>query len=228
MKLLQRTRGASARLRGHFRWDDPRGTALEHTVVVRGGRPPPRTALLAIVLLWVAYTALNTWYPGPLAVCILGALPGLLGIVVVRTGDVRWSVCFLRGARLSRGGGAALALLLPFIPLALLSRGGEPVSVARLLVYAPLSALEQELYFRGVLLPLLLRAMPSVPRRAVGLQAILFAGWHLRALRVTTVPVAVVVLLGVAVAGFVWGWQVRRDGTIWYAAAEHALLLLFP
>jgi len=184
--------------------------------------------LVAILLLWLAYTALNTWYPGPLTMCILGAVPGLIGLAVVRAMDIPWSDCFFRGARLSLRGAAALALLLPFIPLALLSRSGEPISMSRLLLFAPLSALEQELYFRGVLLSVLLRTMPAAPRRAVGLQAMLFAGWHLRALRVATLPVALVALLGVTVAGFVWGWQVRRDGTVWYAAAEHALLLLFP
>ena len=115
--------------------------------------------------------------------------------------------------------------MLTFIPAALLAGRGQPFSALDDLVYAPASALGQELYFRAALLVALARLCAGRPRLAVVAQAALFALWHVRALLVVAPLPAFGALLLTFVAGLLWGAQVSRDRTVLWTVAEHALFL---
>jgi membrane protease YdiL (CAAX protease family) len=112
------------------------------------------------------------------------------------------------------------------VPAAVLAGVSQPWSWVAGLLYAPASALGQELYFRGALLALLGRLSPARPGRTVALQALAFAVWHVRAFRVVAPGPALLVVGGTLIAGVVWGWQTHHDGTLLYALAEHTAFLV--
>ena len=63
------------------------------------------------------------------------------------------------------------------------------------------------------------------PRPALLLQVVLFGLWHLRAFVTVPLAPAAGIILATTVPGIIWGLQTRRDGTMVYAAAQHALFL---
>ena len=89
---------------------------------------------------------------------------------------------------------------------------------------APASGVTQELYFRSALLPVLLRWLSNKP--ALLVHAAVFALWHLRMLTQMPVPVALVSLAVMFLAGTGWGWQAMRDHTVVWAMAQHSLFLM--
>jgi len=188
------------------------------------GAPIPRAAA-AVVALWAPYTTLNTTFPGPFIAYGGGlALAGVALVALRRAGLTRRDLG-LRLALPSRAGMAGLGLLCAFIPLALALGRGQGWRPLDDLVFAPASALGQELYFRAALLPALVVVCRGRAPVALAGQALLFALWHLRAVRVVAPGPALAVLLATGVGGLVWGWQVQRDRTVLYAAAQHALFL---
>ena len=176
--------------------------------------------------LWVPYTVLNTIYPGPGMTYSLGLVCAVLALGALALAGMTREDLFMRIAPLSAGGAAILAALALFIPLALLAGRGQPWNGLNDMLYAPASGIAQELYFRSALLPVLLRLCARRPALGVVLQALLFALWHLRAYRVVSAGLATGVLAAVFVAGLAWGWQVRGDRSVAYAAAEHTLFLI--
>jgi len=199
-------------------------------------RKHPATATHAawiVIAMWAPYVVLNTLLPGPLLTYGLGLLLtyglGLL-IALVALG-LLWSAgispraCFLSLALPSRQGLVLLALLSAFIPAALLLGRGQPFSWLDDLVYAPASALGQELFFRSALLVALGTVWRGDARLALAGQALAFALWHVRAFRVAPLAPAVGVLVMTFVAGLLWGMEVRRDRTMLYAVLQHALFL---
>jgi hypothetical protein len=183
----------------------------------------PRAARIVLAL-WLPYAALNTIYPGPVLTYGLGLLIAGGALGVLWWGGLSPHSCFLRPRRLSGRGALLLAVLSLFLPLALLAGLWQTFHALDALVYAPASAIAQEVYFRAALLSVLLR-QPGGERRAVPLQALLFSGWHARAFRVTSPPVAGAVLAVVFLGGLLWGWQVARDRTVVYAIVQHAVFL---
>jgi membrane protease YdiL (CAAX protease family) len=179
-----------------------------------------------VIALWAPYALLNSLFPGPLLTYGLGLLIALMALGLLWGAGVSPRACFLALAPPSRQGLVLLALLSAFIPAVLLLGRGQPFRWRDDLVYAPASALGQELYFRSALLV----ALGMVWRRGdarlalVG-QALAFALWHVRVLRVAPLAPAVGVFVVTFVAGLLWGMQVRRDRTVLYAVLQHALFL---
>src|SRR5262249_37226871 len=101
-----------------------------------------------VLALWAPYAALNTLFPGPLLTYALGLLLAALALgVLLRSGESPQAL-YLRLALPSRLGVLILVLLLlVFIPGALLAGRGQAFSALDALVFAPASALGQELYF---------------------------------------------------------------------------------
>jgi hypothetical protein len=188
-------------------------------------RLPARYAWL-VVLLWAPYVALNTLFPGPLLTYAVGLLIAALALGLLWRGGVAPSQCFVRVGGLSRQGTVLLVALSIFIPAALLLGRGQPLSWQNDLVFAPASALGQELYFRAALFTACARLCRGNTTLALNLQAGGFALWHIRAFQVVAFAPASGVLVVTFVAGVLWGLQVARDRTIFYAALEHAIFLI--
>ena len=189
-------------------------------------RPAAATPVAWIVIaLWVPYALLNTLFPGPLLSYGLGLLIAVIALGLLWGAGVSPRACFLALAPPSRQGLALLALLSAFIPAVLLLGHGQPLSWLDNLVYAPASAVGQELFFRSALLVALGRVWPGDARLALVGQALAFALWHVRAFRVAPLAPAVGVFVVTFVTGLLWGMQVRRDRTVLYAVLQHALFL---
>ncbi len=190
-------------------------------------RPAAATrAAWVVIAMWAPYALLNTLLPDPLLSYGLGLLIALVALGLLWSAGISPRACFLAVAPPSRQGLVLLALLSAFIPAVLLLGRGQTFSWRDDLVYAPASALGQELYFRSALLV----ALGMVWRRgdarlALAGQALAFALWHVRAFRVAPLAPAVGVLVATFVAGLLWGMQVRRDRTVLYAVLQHALFL---
>lgn len=193
-------------------------------------REPASLAAWIVVGLAVPYTLLNTLFPGPLLTYALGLALALLALgVLIRIGIPPRDL-FLRVALPSRVGAALLGLLLAFIPGALLADRVQPLAALDDLVYAPLSALSQELYFRSALLVALTYLCRGRSRAgmhlALALQAGIFALWHARAFTVVALLPALGVLVLAFIAGLAWGAQVQRDRTLVWCTLEHTLFLI--
>ncbi|HKB46163.1 MAG TPA: hypothetical protein VKC57_00595, partial [Ktedonobacterales bacterium] len=116
-------------------------------------RPAAATpAVWIVIALWAPYALVNTLFPGPLLTYSLGLLIALVALGLLWSAGVSPRACFLALAPPSRQGLVLLALLSTFIPTALLLGRGQPFNWLDDLVYAPASALGQELYFRSALL----------------------------------------------------------------------------
>jgi hypothetical protein len=203
---------------------DTAGDILPEAKVMQG-KPrwtlPAPWAVRIVIALWVPYLLLNLFFPGPALTYALGLAIALLALSSLKL--ARIPAVGIYPHIPSRESMVALAILALFIPFALLIGRGQPWDWLGNMVYAPASALGQEVYFRSALLT---ASGPYGSRRAILLQATLFALWHARAFRVVPAWEALFVLLGTFVAGVVWGWQVRRDSTTFYAFIQHLVFLI--
>jgi membrane protease YdiL (CAAX protease family) len=190
----------------------------------------PPLGLGVVGVLWVGCTALQTLFvvgyvPEPWS-AVLGFVPGIAGVVALRAAGFSRGQLFLRVAPLSCGGLAILVAIFVFGLAAILPFGvwqGWNWTVA--LVYAPASGISQELFFRAVLLPALLLALQERPRLALILHAALFALWHIGPFFVgAPIWAAFAVVLVPFVCGIGWGWQVKQDGTVFWAMVQHSLI----
>jgi len=200
---------------------EPRTSTLEQSRLTLN----PTTAAWLVVVLWLPYIALNTLFPGPILAYTLGLLLAALALGALLLSGESPRTLPLRLAPPSRLGLLILLVMLLFIPAALLVGRGQPFNVLDDLVYAPASALGQELYFRAALFVALVRLCAERPRLAVPAQAALFALWHVRAFLVVAPLPALGALLLTFVAGLLWGAQVSRDRTILWTVAEHSFFL---
>jgi membrane protease YdiL (CAAX protease family) len=193
---------------------------------LRAFQPPLPVAAWIVVGLAAPYILINTVFPGPALTYTLGMALALLALVVLFLAGVTPRELHLRLSLPSRQGALVLALLLVFIPGALLVGRVQPLGWLKDLAYAPASALAQELYFRAALLFALNHLSRGNARLALALQALLFALWHIRAFEVATVSQALAVLALTFLAGLLWGWQAQRDRTILYTFLQHTLFLI--
>ncbi len=205
---------------------DRAGITLALLPRLRAFQPPLPVAAWIIVGLAAPYILLNTVFPGPALTYTLGMAIALLALVVLLLAGVTPRELCLRLSLPSRQGALVLALLLVFIPGALLVGRAQPLGSLNDLVYAPASALAQELYFRAALLVALNHLSRGNIRLALALQALLFALWHIRAFEVATTAQAAAVLALTFLAGLLWGWQAQRDRTILYTFLQHTLFLI--
>lgn len=187
-----------------------------------------RTAgALAVAALVAPYTALNVAPLEPFVRYAAGLVfaHAALGILVWaglrRVPALGGAVSLLRAPLLRVGfatlGAATLALLLD---------RGRPLDWLWVVLYAPASALAQELYFRGHLLAALDELYPNAPQAAVVLQAGAFAVWHARAFLEAEGVVATFFVAGTFAAGLIWGSLVRRQGSLASSVVTHTLALV--
>ncbi|MCL4562164.1 MAG: CPBP family glutamic-type intramembrane protease [Chloroflexi bacterium] len=188
-------------------------------------------AAIGVLILWFGFTGLQTLTVlgqiGENLSAALALLPGILGVGVLAAAGFSNQDCFLQRRPLSKLGTAALAL--SFLLMAPVWATGQWTgwNPAGALVFAPGSAIAQELFFRAVLLPVFLALFKGRPAPALLLQALLFGLWHIAPAFLGAPLWAVAAVMGVPfLAGLLWGWQVRRDGTVYWVTFYHALILI--
>jgi membrane protease YdiL (CAAX protease family) len=94
------------------------------------------------------------------------------------------------------------------------------------LIYAPISGITQELFFRSTLLPVILILTKEKKYTAIILHTILFGIWHMGIFWIAPWFIGIAVVLVPVLAGFLWAMQTIRDGTVFYAIFTHSLILI--
>jgi membrane protease YdiL (CAAX protease family) len=188
--------------------------------------PMHLTTLVPVLILWLAYSTLQTL--GTMEQVsvelntLLGFLPGLLGIAVLRAGGFPLADCYLQVRPLSRPGLAVLAGVYVFALGAILPFGvWQGWDWVAALVYAPAGGVAQELFFRAVLLPVLLSISKNRLWLALTVHSALFGLWHIGPLFIGA-PLVIVfaVMLVPFLSGLGWGWAVHRDQTVLWAMVQ--------
>jgi len=181
-----------------------------------------------ILLLWLTYTIHFATYQSGLIYELLRFAPGVIGVSILLVAGCSFKECFLRVSPISKLSMVVYALMLllmtPVVVTGLKTGGFTGIDLKLILLAAPIDAISQELYFRAALLPALLIALPRIPRLALGLQALLFAIYHIGMFKVAPAGVAMSAMMLTFLVGLGWGWQVQRDGTVIWAMAHHTLL----
>lgn len=189
---------------------------------------PFEGALAVTLAMGIGITVLDVWQPAEPLLSILAFLPGLLSIAALLASGLSLANLYLRFGWISLAGLLGLAattvLLLPILGS---STGWTGWNWLLGLVLAPASAIAQELYFRGSLLPALEHALHGKQDKALLLHALIFVGYHFRTFRsVSSLPVTILIAIVLFAAGCGWGWQVQRDRTIVWAMVQHSLFLM--
>jgi membrane protease YdiL (CAAX protease family) len=185
------------------------------------------SAMWGVLLLWLVYTILYTLHPSDALAAFLEFVPGVLSIAVLLVAGFQRQECYLRFAKISRTGLALLVASFPFIPLILMTGHWTGWNWMAALLFAPMSGISQELFFRAALLPVLLVNFKMKPSLALLIHSLLFALWHIPRASLTAplggvIGVAVVTLI----SGWLWGKQVQRDRTVVWLMGYHSMLLI--
>jgi len=197
---------------------------------VEGRHPAASTpVLVGILLLWLLYTLLYTLPIPEVLAAFVHLLPGTAAILFLRHSGYSASDCYLVMRRISVKGILALALVSLALAGPILSSAYVGFTPLLVFLLAPASAVAQELFFRAGLLPVMQRMFPGRPAAANLAHTTLFALWHVpKALIFSPInPFLGALMLAVVtgLAGFGWGWQVRRDRTIGWSTLHHWLML---
>jgi membrane protease YdiL (CAAX protease family) len=183
-----------------------------------------------MLLLWLVYTLLYTLPFERNLEAILETLAGALGVVVLLAMGFTRQELYLQFKPISKRGWVALGLATLGLLGPLATSHWVGVHWWPLLVYAPLSGITQELFFRASLLPAIEKLCGGQTWSALILHAVLFGLWHmpLAYLAAPISPwVAMVALFVVtSLAGLAWGWQVQHDRTVGWSILHHTILLM--
>lgn len=195
-------------------------------------------AVVAVLLLWLVYTVMQTLsVTGDIEqdlYAILGLLPGILGIAALLYAGMTRDDCYLRIRRPSLAGVIVLIVIFVVAASVVLPFGEwQGWNWKAALFLAPLGGISQELYFRAALLPLMLLLLPNRPWLALVLHSVLFGFWHIGPLFVGAPVWGVLAVMFVPfLCGIGWGWQVKHDRTVFWAIVQHSLFwvigLQFP
>jgi membrane protease YdiL (CAAX protease family) len=191
-----------------------------------------RTSLAAWVLLflWLLYTFIYTLPFSKNLEALVEALAAASGAVVLLIIGFKRQELYLQLSPISKKGLIALGLATLALagPLSMSSWIG--VRWIPLLIYAPLSGITQELFFRSSLLPAIQKLCDGRIWPALIIQAVLFGLWHVP-LAYLAGPISPWVSVGAlflvtTFAGLAWGWQVWHDRTVAWSMVHHTILLM--
>lgn len=182
-----------------------------------------------ILILWLVYTggvALNmTGFLRQPAFVILEIITALLGVGVLMAAGFQRQELFLRLGRLSKKGLLALLITAPLMLPVFLSGTWGGISWNDLLVYAPGTAIGQELFFRCALFPLFLRLLPGRLGLAIFLAALLHGLWHVGPISTGAPWYGSLSVMAVPfLASLAWNWQVKHDRTFIWVMIYHLLI----
>jgi len=187
------------------------------------------TVLLSIIilLLWAVYTTIFTLHPSDAISAIVEFIPGIIGITVLLVAGFTSEQCYLRLAPISKRGLLLLVVFtLALIPI-LMTGKWVGWSWLPVLVYAPASGIAQELFFRSSLLPIVISVFKEKRLKAVLVHSLLFTLWHVPlAFTKAPLPGAIAVTIVTFIGGMIWGWQVQRDRTVYWAMIQHIIYLM--
>ena len=180
-----------------------------------------------IFLTYIFYTIIYTIPLKEIIGTFLELIPGIIGIIVLLLGGFTPRELFLYKARLSLKGALLLFIFfLVLIPILVTGEwvGFDPIDM---FLIATLGGITQELFFRNTLLPYCMRVLKGRRFIALVIHAILFSLWHLPLILIEA-PVAGVIGVTIVtfIGGLVWGGQVQRDRTVYWAMGQHIIYLM--
>ena len=189
-------------------------------------------ALALVLLLYAFYTALQIFNLGfqetetfQHLMAVFWLVPGILGVIILLNFGFTTSECYLQYSELSLKGALLLSITLIILPFILLSGkwiGFDPVEA---LIYAPASAIAQELFFRSVLLPVLLKKFKN-KSVSIGLHSLLFGIWHVGVFLIAPLGAALMVVAVPTLLSILWALQVFRDKSVFYLMILHSIFLV--
>jgi len=181
-----------------------------------------------VLILYAAYIIIYTLPLSDGLAAIIELIPGVFGVTVLIVGfRFNPEECFLHWKSISKQGFILLAsFFIILIPVIMTGRWTGWNWTAGI-IYAPASGVAQEMFFRATLLPVIIRLFKSHRLLAVVVHSLLFSIWH-APLAFTTAPLggAIAVIIVTFIGGMVWGWQVQRDRTIYWAMIQHIIYLM--
>ena len=193
-------------------------------------RIKPALAAALVILLWLAYTVVQTLsvmgVGDETQATVLSFVPGVVGVGVLLGAGFSTEDCYLRFRRLSWRGLWVLVAVMAFALAAILPvMAWQGWSWRAALLYAPASGVSQDLFFRSALLPAMGLIVRNRRRLALVLHAVLFGLWHIGPLLVGAPIWAVIaVMLVPFLSGLGWGWQVQHDRTVVWAMIQHSAI----
>ena len=191
------------------------------------GKNSPVLIFIIILFLWAVYTTIFTLHPSDAISAIIEFIPGVISIIVLSFAGFSSEQCYLRLATISKQGLFLLTIFtLALIPILMT---GEWVGWSWLpvLVYATASGISQELFFRSSLLPVVISVFKEKRFMAVFVHSLLFTLWHVPlAFTKAPLPGAIAVTIVTFIGGMIWGWQVQRDRTVYWAMIQHVIYLM--
>ena len=178
------------------------------------------------LLLWGVYTVFQIIFLDQPFVDLIGLLAGILAITILLTSGLSLTDCHLRVASISKKAGwLYVAIFLLWVGVVLPTGGKPHWDWQSILIFAPATAIAQEIFFRSALLPALLHSLKGKFGWALFIHSILFAIWHMGVFTTNAPPAAATaVVLVPFLISFAWGWQVHRDRTVLWAILHHTLL----
>lgn len=182
----------------------------------------------AIITLWFANVVLFALYIDEPLASILAFTPGILGVGILLKYELSPEECYFKIRPISYKGLvvyiAMLTLMIPVVYTGFRTRTTGGLDWIQALVYAPVSGIPQELFFRSTLFPLLIRGLGGRVWPAMVIDSVLFALYHVGMFFVAPQWAAVSALIITFIAGLGWTWQVQHDRTVYWAMLHHSCL----
>ena len=185
-------------------------------------------ALVIILFLWVVYTVVYCLHPGDPLAAVLEIIPGILAVSALVAAGFQRETYYLHIAPISKAGAALLAASIIFMPAVWLTGRWTGWNWVAGLIFAPASAISQELFFRSALLSILVGTIKKRFFYAILVQSTIFALWHVPKAFMGGAPLIGIIAVVVVtfLCGLLWSSQVQRDGTIIWVMIYHSVLLM--
>jgi hypothetical protein len=171
--------------------------------------------ILSQTFSWIKYIAIGFWF-----IPIYGGYK-----ILLNKGWTRDEL-YLQYKPITFSGFSILILSVIFLPFIILSGTRQEFRFFDIFIDAPISGLTQELFFRSILMPVLIKYYNNNTRKAILTQTFLFSLWHIGVFWLAPWWAGLVVCVVPFLCGYAWGWQVQHDKTIIYTIIIHIVFLI--